>query len=225
MKKKTSSTPFTRQAFLFLFLFVLTFLLNLMACQPSNNKELPFLGVHDIREVSSAGGTDWDTSYYQIPAFELIDQDSLPMTEAALKDKVYVGYFFFTSCPATCPVMTSAMQRVYKVVGNEPGFAIVAHTIDPKRDTPQKLKQFAQKNEVVHPNWHFLTGDKDYIYDLGLKGYYLSMGQNDAAPGGFIHSSKFMLIDRDRHIRGIYEGTDANEVAQMIRDIKQLLHS
>jgi protein SCO1/2 len=221
---KTIESNFTRKAhalsvYPLLFLFII---LLAASCSPEISS-LPYLGVHETSEQVVEGNTLVDTQYYQIPPFELIDQDSVLLTEGQVKNKVYVAYFFFTSCPATCPIMTSAMKRVYKMVGADQGFEIIAHTIDPKRDTPEKLKQFAIKNEVEHQNWHFLTGEMDYIYNLGMKGYYLSMGKHDAAPGGYIHSAKFILVDQNRHIRGIYEGTDANEVAQMIEGIQFLL--
>lgn len=189
----------------------------------SSGKELPYLGVHEYKDTILNGQRLTDTLYYQIPAFELMNQDSALVTEQQLNNKVYVAYFFFTSCPATCPIMTRAMDRVYQSVGQDPAFHVIAHTIDPKRDTPEKLKSFALDNGVYHSNWDFLTGTTEYIYELGMNGYYLSMGQHDEAPGGFIHSSRFILVDRNRHIRGMYEGTDAGEVTKMIRDIKGML--
>jgi len=200
----------------------LTGLLSLNSCRPGISS-LPFLGEHEVVQKNIDGKIISDTILYRVPDFILTDQDSLPFTQDLLNEKVYVAYFFFTSCPATCPIMTNAMKRVYKVVGENPGFEIVAHTIDPKRDTPQKLRKFAEKNEVLHENWHFVTADMEYLYDLGIKGYYLSMGQHDQAPGGYIHSAKFILVDRQGHLRGFYEGTDAEQVARMIEGIQFLL--
>jgi protein SCO1/2 len=202
--------------------FLSLLLLTLTSCT-EKTQSLPYLGEHSTAEIIRNNETISDTSYYQVPEFELINQDSMTFTQEEVEGKVYVSYFFFTSCPATCPVMTDAMKRVYKVVGDQTDFAVLAHTVDPKRDTPSKLTAFAHKNEIVYDNWDFLTADEAYIYDLGMHGYYLSMGKHDQAPGGFIHSSKFILLDRDRHIRGIYEGTNSAEVADMIKDIEFLL--
>lgn len=212
-----------RPASLLYFTLIFLFSILQMGCRPKINS-LPYLGVHETFETIRAGQKAVDTSYYQVPPFSLINQDSSYITEKTLDGKVYVAYFFFTSCPSTCPIMTNAMKRVYKVVGEMDGFEIIAYTIDPQRDTPAKLKSFAEKNEVVHKNWNFLTGEMDYIYDLGMKGYYLSMGKHDEAPGGYIHSAKFILVDQNRHIRGFYEGTDANQVAKLIEGIQFLLN-
>lgn len=218
MIKKTISHNLIKTTALSLILFLLTF----SSCT-ERTKSLPYLGEHSTTEIVRNNETLTDTTYYQVPEFELINQDSAKFTQNEVEGKVYISYFFFTSCPATCPVMTAAMKRVYKVVGDQEDFAVLAHTVDPKRDTPSKLTKYAHKNECVHDNWDFLTSDEAYIYDLGLHGYYLSMGKHDQAPGGFIHSSKFILLDRDRHIRGIYEGTNSAEVADMIKDIEFLL--
>lgn len=203
-------------------IIILSILLLVSSCQ-QKPQTLPYLGEHTTTEVIENGETRYDTTYYQVPDFTLTNQDTLTFTQEGVEDKVYVSYFFFTSCPATCPIMTDAMKRVYKGVGDHEDFMAIAHTVDPKRDTPKKLTEFAIKNEIVHDNWQFLTAPEEYIYELGMDGYYLSMGKHDQAPGGFIHSSKFILLDRDRHIRGIYEGTNSGEVADMIRDIEFLL--
>jgi len=221
MIAKTLSQNLNHKSFL---LFTIVLILFLSGCK-QHSGDLPYLGEHESMEVLVDDKVQYDTSYYRVPEFKLTNQDSVLFTQDDVQDKVYVSYFFFTSCPNTCPMMTNAMKRVYKVVGDEADFLAVAHTVDPKRDTPEKLKSFSIKNEINKENWQFLTGDNDYIYDLGMNGYYLSMGKHDAAPGGFIHSSKFILLDRERHIRGIYEGTDSGEVANMIRDIKFLLET
>lgn len=202
-------------------LFLIT-IASFHSCAPKV-QNLPFLGEHDTYTRQEGGKSITDTTYYKVPDFSLTDQDSLTLTQEFVDNKVYVSYFFFTSCPATCPIMTRAMERVYSVVGENEDFMVLAHTVDPKRDTPSKLKSFAIENDIDKDNWRFLTADMDYIYDLGMKGYYLSMGQHDAAPGGYIHSSRIILLDRNKHIRGMYEGTDANEVAELIKGIQYLL--
>ena len=222
MIKTTLSHNLIKSPFKLLPFSIVLLLLFIASCQHKVTG-LPYLGEHKLSEKVIDGKIIRDSSYYMVPSFTLTNQDSLSITETNVDGHVYVSYFFFTSCPATCPVMTSAMKRVYKSLGDHKDFMVMAHTVDPKRDTPEKLQEFAVENEIDKDNWQFLTAENDYIYDLGMHGYYLSMGKHDAAPGGFIHSSKFILLDRQRHIRGIYEGTDASEVAKMIGDIKFLL--
>lgn len=207
---------------LYTLLLIFIIFTSSQSCSPKV-QDLPYLGEHETFTRQEGGKSITDTTYYKVPDFSLTDQDSLTVTQDLVENKVYVSYFFFTSCPATCPIMTRAMERVYGVLGEHEDFMVIAHTVDPKRDTPSKLKSFAIDNDIDKDNWRFLTADMDYIYDLGMKGYYLSMGQHDAAPGGYIHSAKFILLDKKRHIRGFYEGTDANEVAEMIKSIQFLL--
>jgi protein SCO1/2 len=100
---------------------------------------------------------------------------------------------------------------------------ILSHTVDPQHDTPEVLKEYAEKNGARLDNWSFLTGKKEAIYEQGMKGYLLSTQEDEAAPGGFLHSGNFVLLDKDRHIRGFYDGTSTKEVDDLMDDILMLL--
>lgn len=178
---------------------------------------LPLLGDHIINEETG------DTTFHVIPEFSFYNQDSVLISNKDLDGKVYVVDFFFTSCPTICPRMADQLKRIQIMTKDMDNFAILSHTVDPERDTPERLKQYGEKMGADFSNWHFLNGKNEIVYKLGMDGYYLSMGKKDDSPGGFIHSPKFILIDQNRHIRGLYNGTDAGEVATMFDHINYLL--
>ncbi|WKN41595.1 SCO family protein [Tunicatimonas pelagia] len=164
-----------------------------------------------------------DTVYHQIADFSFVNQDSSVVTPATFEDKIYVADFFFTSCPTICPVMKKEMLRVYEEFKDNEQVAILSHTIDPEYDTVGLLHDYAQRLGVDSDTWHFVTGDKDKIFDIGLKSYMVTAMEDEEAPGGLIHSGAFILVDKQRRIRGTYDGTVAEQVDVLINDIRRLL--
>ena len=119
--------------------------------------------------------------------------------------------------------MKTQMLRVYETYEENEEVAILSHTIDPEYDNVGVLKDYADRLEVNSTKWHFVTGDKDEIHQLGEKSYLVTVGEDEYAPGGYIHSGAFLLIDKERRIRGVYDGTEADQVDRLIRDIRILL--
>jgi protein SCO1/2 len=198
-----------------LFFIIITSALVLSCNQ---DKSLPIYGKSVI---NTPNGTD--TLIKKIPPFTFTNQVGETITEKDFKDKIYVTEFFFSHCPSICPIMKRNMLEVYKAFGDTEDFLILSHTIDPKRDSVQRLNEYAKKLGIDNPKkWHLVTGDFDDIY-LMAKEYMISAYEDENVPGGFEHSGKFTLIDKKRQIRGYYEGTNEDEVAQMIKDIKLLL--
>lgn len=203
------------------FVVLMIGLIGLTACQKENQGKLPILGRQEYKEVNGK----LDTIYHTVPSFEFVDQDSMVVTEATFEGKVYVADFFFGTCPTICPVMKQQMLRVYERFRENPEFAILSHTIDPDHDTVAYLKDYSMRLGVEDNTvWHFVTGDKDAIYEIGsAKGYLVPVGEDEDAPGGFIHSGAFILVDKERRIRGFYDGTKAMEVDALMNDIPKLL--
>lgn len=168
-----------------------------------------------------------------VPAFKLTNQDNKTISNADYLGKVYVVEFFFSTCPTICPKMNESMLQLQNEFYGNPNFGIASITIDPAKDTPQILKEHANLLGVKHYNWHFLTGDKEYIYSLANKGFNLYAGENNKVAGGFEHSGLFALIDKDGKIRCrkdaqgnpilYYDGLDAAGVEAIKEDIKKLL--
>ena len=190
--------------------------LTIASCNtPQKKSTLPFLG-NTIYEEN-------DTIYHTIQDFQLVNQDSVFVSNETFANKIYVADFFFTSCPTICPTMKAQMLRVYDRFKDSSEFSILSHTIDPKYDTVALLKDFAERLGVESSKWHFVTGEQDYIYDLGEKSYMVMANEDPKAEGGFIHSGAFLLVDKKRRIRGAYDGTVPEQVDALMNDIDLLL--
>lgn len=167
------------------------------------------------------------------PRFELTNQDNKKINNDTYKGKVYVLEFFFVSCPTICPKMNESMLLIEKKFFGNPNFGIASITIDPDHDTAEVLKDHSKLLGVRSSNWHFLTGKKDYIFNLANKGFNLYAGQNNKVAGGFEHSGLFALIDKNGNIRCrndefgnpilYYDGLDKTGVRNIQQDINILL--
>ena len=177
------------------------------------------LKIFGRKEVSEAG----DTIYHKIADFKFVDQDSSVVTQETFANKIYIADFFFTSCPTICPIMKTQMLRVYDKIKDNPDVMILSHSIDPKHDTVAVLREFAERLGVESSKWRFVTGDKDEIYKQGQTSYMVTAGEDSSAPGGYIHSGAFILVDRDRRVRGVYDGTQEEKVNILMSDIDILL--
>lgn len=153
--------------------------------------------------------------------FQFVNQDSSAITEKDVLGKIHVTDFFFTTCPTICPVMKTQMLRVYETYQNADDFLLLSHTIDPKHDTVGVLNDYAKGLGISSNKWHLLTGEKDAIYEMA-ETYMVVAEEDERAPGGFIHSGAFMLLDKKRQVRGIFDGTKEEEVDKLILAIKQL---
>ncbi len=194
-----------------------------MACGKVNSTyELPILGRSEIVETETESGTTYNTVYHTIADFAFVDQDSNMVTNETFANQVYVADFFFTSCPTICPVMKQQMLRVYEAYKDNPNVGILSHSIDPEYDTVALLHEFAERLGVRSDKWHFVTGEKEDIYEIGEKSYMVVANEDESAPGGFIHSGAFLLVDQKRRIRGVYDGTVPEQVDILINDIKRL---
>ena len=168
-----------------------------------------------------------------VPAFELKDQNKKKISNTDYLGKVYVVEFFFSTCPTICPKMNQSMLQLQEAFYGNPNFGLVSITIDPEHDTALVLKEHAALLGVKHYNWHFLTGDKSYIYNLANKGFNLYAGENNKAAGGFEHSGLFALVDKEGKIRCrkdaqgnpilYYDGLETSGVEAIKEDIKKLL--
>ena len=188
--------------------------LVVLGCQ--QEKKLPFLGPKEI-------GKQGDTLYHKIPDFKFLNQDSLWISEKDMAGKIYVTDFFFTTCPTICPKMKTQLLRIYDKFAEDDRIRILSHTIDPEFDGVRVLKDYAKKLNITSPRWNLLTGKKSDIYRLGEKSYMVTAQEDANEVGGFVHSGAFILVDQNRHVRGIYDGTKEEDVNHLIEDIGVLL--
>jgi protein SCO1/2 len=188
--------------------------LVVLGCQ--QEKKLPFLGP---KEVLKQG----DTLYHKIPDFKFLNQDSLWVSQKDMAGKIYVADFFFTTCPTICPKMKTQLLRIYDKFAEDDRVRILSHTIDPEYDGVRVLKDYAKKLNITSPRWNLVTGKKSDIYRLGEKSYMVTAQEDANEEGGFVHSGAFILVDQNRHVRGIYDGTKEEDVNHLIEDMTLLL--
>ena len=190
-------------------------MLALASCQSAlNDEKLPILGNQEI--------VNGDTIFHTVPDFAFVNQDSQLVTNATFANKIYVTDFFFTSCPTICPKMKKQMLRLYENYRDDDRILLLSHSIDTKRDTVGKLRSYAAGLGVSSDKWLFVTGDKDQIFEIADD--YFSIAKDDPnAPGGFDHSGRFILVDKNRRIRSFCDGTDPASVDQFMEDIDRLL--
>ncbi|MDF7821135.1 SCO family protein [Runella sp. MFBS21] len=203
--------------------FVVVSLLFVLGSCSQNTDRLPILGERDTIKRMIEGKEVVDTVYHTIPDFKFVNQDGDTVTAQNFKDKIYVADFFFTTCPTICPVMKKQMLKVYDKIKGQPDVAILSHTIDPQHDTPTVLKQYANDLGVKDAKqWMFVTGEREKIYDIGEHHYLVVAGADSTAPGGYIHSGAFILIDKEKRVRGMYNGTDDEGTKRLLADIERL---
>ncbi len=192
------------------FCAIFIFLVCFIAC---TDEHLPVL--NDPKENNPS-------KKHSIPPFSFVDQDNLIVTEKTFTGKVYVADFIFLSCPTICPKMNLEMLKVYKAFEHDDRVLFISHTIDPKNDSIPLLKAFAESLGVSSAKWHFVTGNVDSIYSIAQKNYFTEAYPDSTDHKNFIHGGGLLLVDKNRHIRGVYDGTDETETVRLIEEIKIL---
>tara|TARA_R110000868_G_scaffold167363_2_gene401653 strand:- start:717 stop:1391 length:675 start_codon:yes stop_codon:yes gene_type:complete len=160
--------------------------------------------------------------YHTIADFSLINQNGKTITNADYQDKIYIADFFFTTCPTICPIMTDNMGLIQKEIINDDDVMLLSHSVTPQIDSVAQLKKYALEKGVVDSKWNLVTGDKKEIYDLARKSYMAVKTDGDGGPYDMIHTENFILVDKQRRIRGTYDGTNPEEIKKLLEDLKIL---
>ena len=202
-------------------LFLLLPVVLAISCSSPSEKtsevvELPILGERYVDD-------NQDTVYHSIADFAFVNQEGDTIRKGDMAGKIYVADFFFTTCPTICPKMKTQLLRIYDKYEEDDRIRILSHTIDPEYDGVRVLKEYANKLNITSPRWNLLTGKKSDIYHLGEKSYMVTAQEDANEVGGFVHSGAFILVDQNRHVRGIYDGTKEEDVNHLIEDIGVLL--
>jgi protein SCO1 len=163
-----------------------------------------------------------------VPPFSLTERDGRRISLLDLKGNVWIVNFIYTNCPDTCPVQSAQMRQIQKDFNNEKDLRLVSITVDPARDTPEVLSEYASRFSADPARWFFLTGDKEAIYKFAESGFRLGAMElpHEKRPESgatHTHSPRFVLVDRDAQIRGYYVSTDAEAMKRLGRDLKILL--
>ena len=159
--------------------------------------------------------------YHAIADFSLVNQNGETITQADYKDKIYVADFFFTTCQTICPIMTDHMHQIQEALKEDASVMLLSHSVTPEIDSVAQLKKYAVKKNVNDKKWNLLTGDKKQIYELARKSYLVA---KDSPESEFdlIHTENFVLVDTQKRIRGFYDGTNSEEIKQLLKDIEIL---
>lgn len=161
--------------------------------------------------------------FHRVGSFSLTDQDGHEITEKNFKDKIYITDFFFVTCPTICPKMTKQMDRVYHEFEENNEISFLSHTVMPEADSVPVLKKYADDIGVSSDKWKFVTGDRKQIYSLARKTYFAAVTEGDGGPNDFVHTENFVLVDKEKKLRGFYDGTSKKDVDRLITDIYALL--
>ncbi|WP_318312271.1 SCO family protein [Flagellimonas crocea] len=160
--------------------------------------------------------------YHKIGDFSLVNQNGDTITQEDYKDKIYVADFFFTTCLTICPIMTKNMGEVQEAIKDDPNIMLLSHSVTPQIDTVAQLKRYALEKGVIDSKWNLVTGDKKQIYELARKSYLAVKNDGDGGPFDMIHTENFILVDKEKRIRGFYDGTDRDDIDKLLADIKIL---
>ncbi len=192
-------------------------------CRQQFSDALPFYNNPDFTPEWIERDSPLYDSIHTIPSFSFIDQNGEGVTEKMVKGKIYVANFMFTSCVSICPVMTDNMKILQTYFMNDAEVILLSHSVLPMVDSVSVLKKYAKRKGVVSSKWHLLTGNRDSIYSIAKRQYYAgdSIGfygnQRD-----FLHTENFILVDKQRRIRGVYNGTVKFEMERIMEDIETL---
>ncbi|WP_282051308.1 SCO family protein [Maribacter aquivivus] len=197
---------------------------NIQVTETSRVEHLPFYNDESFTPHWITPNTEEEKQFHKIPDFKLVDQLGDTLTQKSFDNQIYITDFFFTSCPGICLKMTNNMTKVQEAFLDNDEVAILSHSVTPSIDSVTVLKTYAEKNGVIDSKWHLVTGDKTEIYNLGRNEYFV---ENDLGIpkdiNDFLHTENFLLIDKNKHIRGIYNGLNRASIAQLITDVNALL--
>lgn len=198
--------------------------LLLMSALVSSADELPYYNSAEFTPHWLTSQSPELDSFHRIPAFAFTNQEGAVVSEATVKNKVYVASFFFSTCPGICPAIRSKLTKVQEQYRDNANVLILSHSIRPTTDTPEVLKAYAEQNDVQSRSWHLLTGQAESIYLLARNAYFANEDLGNIKDlNDFLHTENLLLVDQNRHIRGVYNGLSSASVANLITDIDNLL--
>lgn len=187
----------------------------------NSEKSLPIYQPNRIDATLVDSTIQHKKKYHTIADFKLTNQNGKIITQDTYKGKIYVADFFFTTCQTICPIMTDQMHRIQEEIINDDEVMLLSHSVIPEIDSVAQLKRYAIEKDVNDFKWNLVTGDRKQIYDLARKSY-LVVKHDDSEDYGMVHTENFALIDKDKQIRGIYNGVSPTSVDSLIQDIKRL---
>lgn len=196
-----------------------------LSCNKKQDKRLPIYNPSNFNPKFVDKSLQNKSEYHTVSDFNLINQNGDTITQDDYKNKIYVTDFFFTRCGTICPIMTDNMAEIQNEFINDDDIMLLSLSVTPNIDSIPILRKYANDKGVIDAKWNVTTGNKKHIYELARKSYFAVEVKGDGGLQDFIHTSKFILIDKKKQIRGIYDGTNDEDIKQIIEDIKTLKRS
>lgn len=190
----------------------------------SPTEELPIYQPKDLNPKLVDTSALNKTGNHTVLDFNLINQNGDHVSQKDYKNKIYITDFFFTRCQTICPIMTNHMGKLQKVFLDNDDIRMLSISVTPDIDSVSILRAYADRKGVIDSKWNITTGSKKHIYKLARKSYFAVVEQGDGGLQDFIHTTNFVLVDKKKRIRGIYDGTDEDEIERLIHDINILIH-
>lgn len=213
-------SKYKRFAWVMLALSAVILILFYNALKPKD--KLPVYQPADFNPELVDSSLHYVKKYHTIADFKLINQNGQTVTQADYEDKIYIADFFFTTCLTICPIMTKNMAEIQERVMDDKDVLLLSHTVTPEIDTVAQLKKYARDKGVVDSKWNLVTGDKKQIYDLARKSYLAVKDYEGSGAFDMIHTENFILVDKERRIRGTYNGTSAADIERLMQDLEIL---
>jgi len=195
-------------------------------CSVAQSEELPFYQDGSFTPTWLSNNDPTLATLHKIPPFSFTDQSGETVTDKDFEHKIYVAGFFFSTCPGICPTVRSKLNKVQERFKHDEQVKIVQHSIRPSTDTVDVLQAYAKKNGIDNSHWYLLTGDKTTLYTLAKGAYFASEDLGNVQKNkDFLHTESLLLIDQNKHIRGIYNGLNSTSVDYLLNDIETLKKS
>lgn len=185
-------------------------------------KSLPVFQPSDVNPELVDSSLQHVKKYHRIADFSLTNQNGATITQEDYRDKIYIADFFFTTCLTICPVMTSNMADLQAAVLRDDDVLLLSHSVTPVIDSVPRLKAYALEKGVIDGKWNLVTGNKKQIYELARKSYLVAKDDGEGDAYDMIHTENFVLVDKERRIRGIYNGTDKEDMTRLLTDLRVL---
>lgn len=211
---------FSKYKFFAVVLFILSaIIISIIYSILKPNRVLPVYEPDMVNTELVDSTVQYIRKYHKIADFRLINQNGEEVTQQNYQDKIYVADFFFTTCQTICPIMTGHMKEIQERLRDDNDVLLLSHSVTPKIDSVARLKKYAIEKGVNDAKWNLVTGDKKQIYDLARKSYLAAKSDGDGGPYDMVHTENFILVDKKKHIRGFYDGTNPEEIDRLIEDI------
>lgn len=197
--------------------------LVLIFCKSNTQETLPYYNSNEYKPVWLSDTGQSASEMHKIASFKFTDQKGETVNNTTFKNKIFITDFFFTTCPSICPILSKNMMQLQDAFINDDDILLLSHTVMPWVDTVEKLKSYADAYGVKHGKYFLVTGDENEIYEMARESYFADEEfEYTSDKTDFLHTDKFILVDKDQHIRGIYSGIVDSDVARLMLDVRTL---